>query len=325
MSQGCRHPRRQALIRIKTFVDCSSEAHRDALNRVMRISALFLAVALLLNACDQANQSTGSMREYQTRGIVRAVSPDRRTLDIQHEEIPGYMPTMTMPFALKEPAVAEQVKVGDGISFRLLVDEKEAFIDRIAVIPAREVSVPPPDEEAVAATTATARLRPGDNLPEFSLTNQDGQTVTRESFRGRPLVLTFVFTRCPIPNFCPLMSRNFAQLQEAFAGADGKLAEARLLSISIDPQFDTPQVLKDYAASQHADHARWSFATGAPADIAELTKAFAVMVQPESGTITHGLATALIDGNGRIVEIWRGNGWKAAEVIEKINELSSRD
>jgi protein SCO1/2 len=133
-------------------------------------------------------------------------------------------------------------------------------------------------------------------------------------------VVTFIFTRCPIPNFCPLMNKHFAQLQNAIREGSGTLAQTRLLSISFDPDFDTPAVLNEYAKREQADPALWSFATGEKEQIERLTKSFAVHIQPESGTISHGLATALIDGNGRVVEIWRGNAWKPEEIVAKIKD-----
>jgi protein SCO1/2 len=164
-------------------------------------------------------------------------------------------------------------------------------------------------------------LRAGDAMPPFQLRNEQGEKLTAEAFRGRPYVITFIFTRCPIPNFCPLMNRNFGELQSAIKGGAGALATTRLLSISFDPEFDTPAVLKEMAGHEGADPAIWNFATGEKPEIVRLTKGFSVLVQPEAGTISHGLATALVDGEGRIVEIWRGNGWKPAEVVEKIASL----
>ena len=181
--------------------------------------------------------------------------------------------------------------------------------------------MPSPAQRADADAPTGARLREGDALPPFQLTNENGEPVTAETFRGRPFVVTFIFTRCPIPNFCPLMNRNFAQLQEAIRTGSGALAKTRLLSISFDPEFDKPAVLKEAAKAEDADPAIWTFATGEKPQIEQLTRSFAVTVQPESGTLSHSLATALIDANGRIVEIWRGNGWKPAEVVSRIESL----
>lgn len=156
-------------------------------------------------------------------------------------------------------------------------------------------------------------------MPLFSLTNQNGERISLNTLRGQLFVLTFVFTRCPLPNFCPLMSNNFKKLQTAIKGSSDALGNTRLLSITLDPGFDTPEVLKMYAGYHHADPQIWSFATGDEKEIDALTRAFSVYRQTEGGTISHGLATALIDKDGKIAKLWRGNGWKPAEVIEEID------
>jgi len=293
---------------------------RPAFSIRVKIGYLALLLALTLSGCGRSETKT-NIREFNVRGIVRAISPDRRTLDIQHEAIPDYMPAMIMPFELREPKAAANLKIGDAISFRLLVDDKKAVIDRVSKLPGRELDLPPPAPESAANASAVARLRAGDDLPAFNLTNQNGETITQETFRGQPLVLTFIFTRCPVPNFCPLMSQNFAHLQDAIRSGNGAVGTTRLLSISFDPDNDTPQVLRDYASAEQAEPQIWTFATGTPSEIGELTKRFAVLVQPEGGTISHGLATALIDSHGRIREIWRGNGWKPEEIIAALNQL----
>ena len=292
------------------------------LSRPRRLAAAFLAIVALLHTagCGDSSKSPQT-KEFTVRGIVRGISPDQRTLDIQHEAIPNYMPEMTMPFVLKESGAARELKIGDAISFRFLVDDKEAFVDRITKISPEQVQVAAPAPIAANTGPSTPRLKAGNELPPFRLTNENGEAITAEAFRGRPVVVTFIFTRCPVPNFCPLMNKNFAVLQDAIRGSSGQLAQTRLLSISIDPEFDTPAVLKEHAQSDGADAAIWSFATGAKADIDQLTHSFSVRVQPEGGTLSHGLATALVDANGRIVEIWGGNGWKPEEVVSRIESL----
>jgi protein SCO1/2 len=155
-------------------------------------------------------------------------------------------------------------------------------------------------------------------MPVFTLTSQNGERITLETFQGQPFVLTFVFTRCPIPNFCPRMSNNFADLQKAIKAETGAMAKTRLLSITLDPSFDTPEILKQYGESHRADPKIWSFATGDPKEIEALTHAFSVYVQTEGGTISHGLATALVGPDGTVLKIWRGNAWTSSEVIQEI-------
>jgi protein SCO1 len=284
-----------------------------------RISAA-LCLTLAFAGCDRSPSVDSSARSYEVRGIVRGFAPDRSTVSIEHEDIPGFMPSMTMPFSVKDQKDIAGLKIGDAISFRMTLTDKDLFLDQVKKIPASDVHVAEPTPTA-NVSDATAHLREGDIVPFFALTNQDGAPVTADTLRGRPFVLTFIFTRCPVPNFCPRISRNFAELQEAIK-ADAALAEkTRLLSITLDPQFDTPEILKGYAQHQKADPHIWTFATGEPAEIDKLTQSFAVLVQPEGGTISHGLATALIGPDGSVVKIWRGNSWTPSEVIDELRKL----
>lgn len=278
-----------------------------------------VCLLLLSGGCSRREESDSQARDYEARGIIRGFAPDHSTIEVAHEDIPGFMPAMTMPFVVKDPKLFAPLRVGDAIAFRLRVTTEDSWIDQIKTIDPAEVHLLLPKTEA-SAPLATARLRPGDLIPPFELTDQDGEKITAETFRGRPLIVTFIFTRCPLPNFCPLMNRNFAQLQQAVKQGSGRLAQTRLLSISFDPEFDTIEILKQEATHEQADPAIWKFATGAPEQIRGLTSGFSVQVQPEAGTISHGLATALIDDRGQIVEIWRGNAWKPDEVLSQIRQ-----
>ncbi|MGI8957550.1 MAG: SCO family protein [Chthoniobacterales bacterium] len=282
--------------------------------------ALVLVSVVAWSGCGRSDQNEAGAQQYEARGIVRGFAPDHSTVHIEHEAIAGFMPAMTMPFVVRDQKKVANVQAGDAISFRLNVTKRDSWIDRVAKIDPAEVQLPAPKlTDSSSAISATRnRLHEGDEMPVFSLRDQDAKPVTLESFRGHPFVVTFIFTRCPIPNFCPRMSENFAELQKAIQASADSLAGTRLLSISFDPQFDTPEVLKQYAQNAGGDPAIWTFATGEPAEIQSLTKAFSVLVQPESGTISHSLATALIDRKGRIVKIWRGNGWTPADVLPEI-------
>jgi protein SCO1/2 len=282
-----------------------------------RVAALF-CLPVAFAGCDRSHPPDNSARFYQLRGIVRGFAPDRSTVSVEHENIPGYMPAMTMPFSVKDQKDVAGLKIGDGISFRMTVTDKDLFLDQVAKISASDVRVAAPTSPANVSPSASARLREGDVVPPFSLTNQDGTPVTLDAFRDRPLVVTFIFTRCPVPKFCPLISHNFSELQAAIKADAGAAGKARLLSITLDPKFDTPEILKGYAQQQEADPQIWTFATGEPAEIEKLTRSFAVFVQPEAGTISHGLATALIGRDGRVVRIWRGNAWEPSEVIDDL-------
>jgi len=251
---------------------------------------------------------------------VQGFPADHRTVAVEHEDIPGFMPSMTMPFSARDEKEIAGLKVGDAISFRLNVTGQDSWIDQVHKID--RVSVHLPTTPAVSPSLASARskrLREGDAMPDFKLTDQSGKQVTLETFRNHPFVLTFIFTRCPLPNFCPRMSHNFAELQKAIQESSGPLAKARLLSISFDPEHDTPNVLREYGQTEGADFNIWTFATGSRAEIEGLTKEFSVLVQPGQGTISHSLATALVGPNGRIEKLRRGNGWSPEEITRELS------
>ena len=283
--------------------------------------AFLLCAVLLSLACERKSvPAEKAPYRYEARGLIRGLPPDHKTLDIEHEDIPGFMPSMTMPFEVRDAKEIANLKLGDAISFRLNVTHRDSWIDRIQKIDPGQLHLPAAAPNAPPSSQADAqpRLHEGDPMPEFTLIDEEGKPVTRKTFHGHPFVLTFIFTRCPLPNFCPRMSQNFAELQKAIETSPDALSSTHLLSISFDPEHDTPEVLKQYAQHDGADFAIWTFATGTPAEIQKLTKAFSIFVQPEGGTISHSLATALIDRDGKIEKIWRGNGWNPAEVIQEI-------
>ena len=279
------------------------------------VFALVLCLGFASFGCDRANDSGAETRHYEARGIVRGFAPDHSTVEIEHEAIPGFMPSMTMPCSVRDEKEIAFLKLNDAVSFRLNMTERDSWIDRVQKIGVGQVHLPvrAPTVSPGSLADAQPRLHEGDALPGFKLIDQDGKGVTLETFRGHSFVVTFIFTRCPIPNFCPRMSRNFAELQKSIQASPDTFAAAKLLSISFDPQFDTPEVLKQYGQQEGADPAIWTFATGDPTEVQKLTQAFSILVQPEAGTISHSLATALIDRGGKIVKIWRGNGWTPGE------------
>jgi protein SCO1 len=297
----------------------------DAMRKttVLKI-ALTLCFVVASLGCGRGTKSDDNAQHYQTRGVVRGISPDRSTLEIQHENIPDFMPSMTMPFLARDQKEIADLRIGDAISFRMTVTKKDFWIDRVKKIPREDVDVRDPNPKPTVSEPQSSRLREGDLMPTFSLTDQTDKPIAVETFRDRPLVLTFVFTRCAVPNFCPRISSNFSELQSAIKAGSGSLAETHLLSITLDPAFDTPKILKEYGAHLNEDPNIWSLATGDPKEIDALTQAFSVYRQTEGGTISHGLATALIAPDGKIVKIWRGNSWTPAEVIQEIRAVSSR-
>ena len=283
----------------------------------MQRFTLVICLAIALVGCGRST-TRETAEHYETRGVVRGFAPDRQTIEIQHENIPSFMPSMTMPFVVRDPKEIADLRTGDAISFRMTVTQKDFWIDHVKKIRREEVNLAEPKRTPAVSAESATRLKEGDKMPGFNFTNQNGEHISFENFRGQPLVLTFIFTRCPVPNFCPRMSNNFEELQSAIKTGSSTVAKTRLLSITLDPGFDTPQVLNAYAASRQADPMVWTFATGDEREIDSLTGAFSVYRQTEGGTISHGLATALVNRGGKIDKIWRGNSWTPAEVIEAI-------
>jgi protein SCO1 len=195
-------------------------------------------------------------QRYQVRGEIRGM--EGATVRIKHEEIPGYMAAMTMPFEIRNASMLRGLRVGDEIGFELSVTDNDSWISRIDKISAA------PAADSSEASTATAkelqRVQTGEKVPDFLLTDQNGKPVRLSDYHGKAVLLTFIYTRCPLPNYCPLMSKNFASLQERLEKEfPGKF---QLLSVSIDPEFDRPEVLKGYASRFSSHDVTWTFGTG---------------------------------------------------------------
>jgi len=258
-------------------------------------------------------------RVFQVHGQVLAVDAAEKTLRIAHEEIPHYMPAMAMPLSVKDWAVVKGVAVGDTVQFELRVTQDDSWIARLEKVPAEAPMIQPPGTSPPSLETLEAeRVRAGERMPDFTLLNQEGKTIHLQDFRGKAVLLTFIYTRCPLPNFCPLMSKNFAELQQRLSKEfPGKY---HLLSVSMDPEFDRPEVLLEYAARYDAKATDWSFATGDASAIQFVAGLLGLYFQKENGLISHDLRTALIGPDGRLVHLWKSNVWTPYEVQRTVRE-----
>ncbi|ACB75085.1 electron transport protein SCO1/SenC [Opitutus terrae PB90-1] len=287
--------------------------------RALRFLALFALVFADGWAAETARAATEQV--FTVRGVVRG-RLQNGTLRIAHQAIPDYMPAMTMPFNV-DPAALEQAaqfQPGDGVEFKFAVTDASS-----RAFDFRRIGGPRgADEPAAIAAVPARRLREGDEVPPFVLRDQLDRPLTLADLRGKRTVLTFIFTRCPVPEFCPLMSQRFRTLQQALATSPSADTPVQLLSITLDPEFDTPQILRAYGESYGADPARWRFATGPKEQITALTRAFAVHTEQSRGTLDHTLATALIGPDARVQTIWRGNGWKPDEILAALAQPPSQ-
>ena len=253
-----------------------------------------------------------------------AVDKTDRTATIAHEDIPGYMPAMTMPFKIKNDADLEMVKPGDQVTGTLVIDDLSSWVEIAAIIEGG-----PPVSETV---DVPGEPKPGIEVPDFGLVNQDGKRIHLAQYRGKTLLLTFVYTRCPQPDQCTLMSNNFAVIDRELLKQPELYQKTHLLSISFDPDYDTPKVLRSYGASHTERYSEesfqhWEFATGSSDEVKGVAQFFGMRYyhDTESGQdqVIHSLRTAVINPEGKLVKLYRGNEWKPEEVIADLKSLST--
>lgn len=278
---------------------------------------------VLFTSCSRRASSNASAQDekvFSVRGLVRSVSDD--TITVEHEEITGLMPAMTMPFEPKNRSDIAGIHAGEAVQFQLHTAGLTWWISNVEKISVNQLK-PVARESSTEApsTTTTVRLKEGDTLPDFALTDQKKQPLSRETFKDKTLLLTFIFTRCPMPNYCPQVTSQFSKIQTSVLANSALARRVRLLSITLDPTYDTSEVLANYGAYFNADAEVWRFGGGRPEDIKQLTSAFSVYAQPEGGTISHGLCTALVGPDGVIRKIWRGNAWTADDVLREMRSL----
>lgn len=256
---------------------------------------------------------------FQVKGTIVELTPAEKSVRIKHEEIPGYMPAMTMPFEVRDTNELAGLEIGDAVTFRMTVTENDGWIDQL-----KKVSVPRitalPKVPGLRFVRDVDPLNVGDAMTDYRFTNQLGQPFKLSEFRGQALAFTFVFTRCPYPTFCPLMSNNFRQVQDALLKQPNAPTNWHLLTLSFDPDWDSPARLKAYAEGMRHDPKHWTFATGDLADITAIAEQVGeVFVRDADGTgISHNLRTVVVDAQGRVQKIIAENKWTPEELVAEL-------
>lgn len=286
------------------------------MNRIM--TALLGLSCLCSVSCHGGNTTPG--RRYALEGTVVGVDKSGRHATIAHKEIPGYMAAMTMPFSIKDEWALSVLKPGWHVKATLVVADERSWLEDIS---ATEPSV---GESGDVVISASPDPVPGVEVPDFRFVNQDGKALHLTQYRGRALVITFIYTRCPLPDYCPRMSRNFSEIHAAILADPALHSVVHLLSISFDPQFDTPEVLRRYGTG-YAGRADlepfrlWEFVTGSAEEVKKAAGFFGVSYSQDSGQIVHSLRTAVIAPDGRLVRIFRGNDWRPREIVAELKAL----
>jgi protein SCO1/2 len=274
----------------------------------LRASAALVILTTLCGGC---------AKRYTTRGVVvhAGGASAHSRVTISHEPIPGYMDAMVMPFAMRPESLAEGVTPGDRVEFRLRVTGNASWIDRLKVISAAR-----PDAGLTRSPSRSSLVAVGTPAPEISLTDHHGREVTLASLRGQAVAITFIYTRCPLPDYCPRMLANFKEVRTRFADRLGK--DLTLLVVTFDPQYDTVETLNAYARAHNADVPGWHFLTGPIAEIRRMCEAFGIEFWPEEGLLSHTLQTAVLDRDGRLAGTIEGTAYSGRQLGDVIASIS---
>jgi len=285
---------------------------------------VFLMITLgmisALTSLPGCRHRSATEKRYDLKGKVVAVEKDKRLVTISHEDIKGYMPGMVMPFTVKEDGPLEILVPGDGVQATLVVDGSASWLEDVFVTKESTDTSNPNVGGPVEA-------KAGDEVPNFTLLNQDGKAIRIRDYRGKALVLTFVYTRCPDPNQCTLMSTNFANIDQALQKQPELYKATHLLSISFDPDYDTPKVLRSYGAAytgrySDEDFQHWEFATGTKEAVKGIAQFFGMRYFHDTTSgeenVIHSLRTAVIAPDGKVFKVYRGNEWKPEEAVNDL-------
>lgn len=269
------------------------------------LTACALLVAIAVSGC---------ARHFATTGLVLNVDRTRSVATISHEPIPGFMTAMAMPFELEGPARSVPIAPGDRVRVRLSVTRSRSWIDRVELI-----SAAPLDAGLQQTPAAPMLVVVGSPVPDFTLVDQSGDPVSLSHFRGKVVVVNFIYTRCPLPDYCPRMVSQFRAVRDRFAGVMGR--DLVLLTVSFDPQYDTPERLREYAARHDSGGPAWRFLTGDADRIERLCAALGVQYWAEEGLITHSLQTAVIDRVGRLAANVEGKEFTSKQLGDLIEAV----
>ena len=257
-------------------------------------------------------------KRYDLKGKVVMVEKEKRLVTISHENVEGLMPAMTMPFTVPNQADLDYLAPEDRVTATLVIDGSQSWLENLFVT---RISA---DSSAASGAPPRTEAQPGDEVPNSMLRNQDGELISLHDYRGKALLLTFIYTRCPLPEYCTLMSNNFAQIDRQLEKDPAIYARTHLLSVSLDPKFDTPPVLRSYGAAhteryENETFEHWEFASGER--VKDLAQFFGLTYFGENDQITHGLKTVIVAPDGKVAKVYTGNEWKPEDVVNELKRV----
>jgi protein SCO1/2 len=293
----------------------------------MRLSTLSLLLVLIgvVPSCRQepgSDAAPSSWRQtYAVTGMVKSLRPAEHEVGVEHQEIPGYMMAMTMPFSVRDTNELHGLIPGEEITFTLIVTEDDSWIEDIEKTGvARNIL---PENAGIRIARDVEALVIGDPLPEYHFINEQGEPVSLSDYRGTALVLSFIFTRCPLPQYCPLTTKQLVATQETLKRGSAYPTNWQILAITLDPEFDTPARLKQFGASYGYDPTRFRFLTGELIEITALAEQFGLLFWTEDGTINHNLRTVVVGADGIIRTNMIGNEWSVDTLVNEVVQAAA--
>jgi len=290
----------------------------------MRYIVLFIFILMTFSACQKqdAKQTSENAKRYPLKGKVVSVDKAKKKATIEHEEIPGFMPAMTMDFPIRENWVWENLAPGAEVHAELVVDstaDEPYWLEKIGI-----VALPQPGQPPVPINEKFAQI--GKEVPDFALTNQDGKKFTLRDYRGKVLAITFIYRECPLPEFCIRMSQHFSDMANQLAADPEAKRNVRLLSVSFDPERDTPEKLKQYGLGYLGKDAKddftvWQLAVGPDKDVRAIADFFGLRYETDATDktqINHSLITAVISPEGKVTRIFTGGNWTPEQIMSEL-------
>ncbi len=269
--------------------------------------------------------------DYVLKGVVKKVEKENAHVTIRHEAIPDFMDAMTMRFSFKDRGLLGDLRPGDQVEGTLRVEVRGGAVYDYE-LRTLAVSKPAPREAMVIDRSqgkmqlraAPRRLEVGDQVADFAMTTQDGKVVKLADLRGKVVVLTFIYTRCPLPDFCPLMDRKFSALAQSIGAFPDRAKHIRLISLSFDPEHDTPEILRKHAFIRGASPPLWFYAVASHEELAKIAPGLGLFYGPTRGEVAHNLCTAVIDCQGKLARVEVGterNRWETADLLKTVYSL----